>query len=93
MLIQEGKKKRTLQVFDLLIFISLHCNAQSHQKYNLNFETQSANKKLPKGWFTWGHHKINYWKVPLLWLTINVPGTLFNDLRKIDRLNDQLICI
>src|SRR5699024_2122071 len=42
----------------LFVFISFNCNAQSVQKYNLNFELKGAKNHYSKGWSKWGKYNV-----------------------------------
>lgn len=48
--------KKILQA--LLIIISLNCQAQKIDKYNLGFENQKDGKALSDGWFKWGNYEL-----------------------------------
>ena len=42
----------------LLIIISVKCQAQKADKYNLGFENQKDEKALSDGWFKWGNYEL-----------------------------------
>ncbi|WP_026808548.1 S41 family peptidase [Arenibacter latericius] len=48
--------KKTLIV--LLIIVSISCQAQEPEKYNLGFEKQSENTSLSDGWVKWGNYEL-----------------------------------
>lgn len=48
--------KKTLIV--LLTIISISCQAQEPEKYNLGFENKSENASLSDGWFKWGNYEL-----------------------------------
>lgn len=48
--------KKTLIV--LLTIVSIICQAQKPEKYNLGFEKQSESASLSDGWFKWGNYEL-----------------------------------
>lgn len=48
--------KKTLIV--LLTIVSISCQAQKPEKYNLGFEKQSESASLSDGWFKWGNYEL-----------------------------------
>ena len=42
----------------LLIIVSISCQAQEPEKYNLDFEKQSENTSLSDGWVKWGNYEL-----------------------------------
>ncbi|NUO00504.1 MAG: peptidase S41 [Saprospiraceae bacterium] len=42
-----------------LISLSLSCNAQQTNKFNLDFETGTPGKPLPEGWMKWGSYSLD----------------------------------
>ena len=42
----------------LLTIISLNCQGQKTEKYNLGFENQNEEKTLSDGWFKWGNYEL-----------------------------------
>src|SRR5690606_42121619 len=42
----------------LLTIISLNCQGQKTEKYNLGFENQNEEKILSDGWFKWGNYEL-----------------------------------
>lgn len=48
--------KKTLIV--LLTIVSISCQAQKTEKYNLGFEKQSESASLSDGWFKWGNYEL-----------------------------------
>src|SRR5690606_9271174 len=47
----------------LLTIISLNCQGQKTEKYNLGFENQNEEKTLSDGWFKWGNYELTIDKV------------------------------
>ena len=45
-------------LFLFLTIISLNCQAQKVDKYNLGVEKQNIEKLLSDGWFEWGNYKL-----------------------------------
>lgn len=42
----------------LLTIVSINCQSQEPEKYNLGFENQSENASLSDGWFKWGNYEL-----------------------------------
>lgn len=42
----------------LLTIVSISCQAQKPEKYNLSFEKQSESSSLSDGWFKWGNYEL-----------------------------------
>ncbi|MFD2432923.1 S41 family peptidase [Mesonia maritima] len=42
----------------LLIIVSLSCQGQKNEKFNLGFEKQTDQESLSDGWFKWGNYKL-----------------------------------
>lgn len=63
----------------LLALISLGCQGQDEEKFNLDFENQKEGSKLPDDWFQWGVincpliHKLTREQRPERFLPLMVP--------------------
>jgi len=55
-----SKKNKSMKkiLIALLTIVSIICQAQEPEKYNLGFENQSESSSLSDGWFKWGNYEL-----------------------------------